>query len=239
MVRAGLALNCEGNSERDGEGASFNGATGRSDIEGKAARVAVSKRGRERVSIQNWEMQLMVNIRGMTPEERTRLESIDIVLRSDTVREQIRPIIERVRAELARKNEALMTWEPIPLTVFGGALPREIRSAWVFVLRAGADTGAERHPNSHQRMMTFEGSGDMQTEERGQWQSNVLVGDHEAPLERRWISIPQNVWHRPVVGADADWTVVSFHTVPAEELIEEKPDDSSQDGTKQMKYLEK
>jgi len=180
-----------------------------------------------------------VNICGMTPEERTRLESIEVVLRSDTVREQIRPIIERVRAELARKNEALMTWEPIALTVFGGALPREIRSAWVFVLRAGADTGAERHPNSHQRMVTFEGSGDMQTEERGQWQSNVLVGDHKAPLERRWISIPQNLWHRPVVGADADWTVVSFHTVPAEELIEEKPDDSSQDGTKQMKYLQK
>jgi len=181
----------------------------------------------------------MVNIRGMTPEERTRLESIDRVLRSDAVREQIRPIIERVRAELARKNEALMTWEPIPLTVFGRALPHEIRSAWVFVLRAGADTGTERHPNSHQRMMTFQGSGDMQTEERGKWQSNVLIGDHDVPLEQRWISIPQNVWHCPVVGADADWTVVSFHTVPAEELIEEKPDDSSQDGTKQMKYLEK
>jgi hypothetical protein len=181
----------------------------------------------------------MVNICGMTQDERTRLESIEIVLRSDTVREQIRPIIERVRAELTRKNEALMTWEPIPLTVFDRALPPEIQSAWVFVLRAGADTGAERHPNSHQRMMTFEGSGDMQTEERGQWQSNVLIGEHEAPLERRWISIPQNVWHRPVVGADADWTVVSFHTVPAEELIEEKPDDSGQDGTKQKKYLEK
>jgi hypothetical protein len=181
----------------------------------------------------------MVNIRGMTPEERTLLESIDRVLRSDNVREQIRPIIERVRVELARKNEALMTWEPIPLTVFGRALPHEIRSAWVFVLRAGADTGTERHPNSHQRMMTFQGSGDMQTEERGKWQSNVLIGDHDVPLEQRWISIPQNVWHRPVVGADADWTVVSFHTVPAEELIEEKPDDSSQDGTKQMKYLEK
>jgi len=181
----------------------------------------------------------MVNIRGMTQEERMRLESIEIVLRSDTVREQIRPIIERVRAELARKNEALMTWEPIPLTVFGRTLPPEIRSAWVFVLRAGADTGAERHPNSHQRMMTFEGSGDMQTEERGKWQANVLVGDHDAPLEQRWISIPQNVWHRPVVGADADWTVVSFHTVPAEELIEEKRDDSSQDGTKQMKYMER
>ena len=132
-----------------------------------------------------------------------------------------------------------MTWEPIPLTVFGRALPREIRSAWVFVLRAGADTGAERHPNSHQRMMSLEGSGNMKTGEPGQWQSNLLISNPDAPLEHRWISIPQNVWHRPVVGADADWTVVSFHTVPAAELIEEKPDDSGKDETKQMKYLER
>jgi hypothetical protein len=175
----------------------------------------------------------------MRPEERTCLESIDTILRSDAVRQQIRPVVERVRAELGRRKEALMTWEPLPLTVFGRALPREIRSAWVFVLRAGADTGAERHPNSHQRMMSFEGRGDMKTGEPGQWQSNVLIGNHEAPLEQRWISIPQNVWHRPVVGADADWVVVSFHTVPAAELIEEKPDDSSKDGMKQMKYLDR
>jgi hypothetical protein len=184
-------------------------------------------------------MEWIVNIRGMTQEEHARLESIDAVLQSKTVRQQIFPFIERVRAELARKKEALMTWEPIPLTVFGGALPAEIRSAWVFVLRAGADTGPERHPNSHQRMMTFDGSGDMQTGEPSEWQSNVLVSDLDAPLEQRWISIPQNVWHRPVVGADADWTVVSFHTVPAGELIEEKPDDSRQNGTKQMKYLDR
>ena len=173
----------------------------------------------------------------MTPEERSCLESIETVLRSENVREQIRPIVERIRAELRRKKEALMTWEPIPLTVFGRALPPEIRSAWVFVLRAGADTGAERHPNSHQRMMSFEGSGDLQTGEPGQWQSNVLVSSSEVSVERRWISIPPNVWHRPVVGADADWAVVSFHTVVADELIEEKPDASSKDGTKQMKYL--
>ena len=180
-----------------------------------------------------------MNIHGVTPEERTRLESIDTILRSEAVRREVRPILERVRAELARKTEALMTWEPIPLTIFGRALPPEIRSAWVFVLRAGVDTGAERHPNSHQRMMSFEGSGDMQTGAPGQWQSNVLVSNPEALLEQRWISIPQNAWHRPVVGADADWTVVSFHTVPAEDLIEEKPADSSKDGTKQMKYLER
>src|SRR4029077_17894303 len=160
----------------------------------------------------------------MIPDERSRLESLDAVLRSENVREQIRPIVERVRAQLARKKQALMAWEPISLTVFGQALPPEIRSAWVFVLRAGADTGAERHPNSHQRMMTFEGSGDMQTGEPSWWQSNVLVSNPEAPLERRWISIPRNAWHRPVVGKDEDWAVVSFHTVVADELIEEKPD---------------
>jgi hypothetical protein len=65
-----------------------------------------------------------------------------------------------------------------------------------------------------------------------------LISDPDAPLEQRWISIPQNAWHRPVVGADSDWTVVSFHTVLAEELIEEKPDDGTKDGTKQTKYLE-
>src|SRR5881409_610989 len=122
----------------------------------------------------------------MTVEERSRIEALDAVLRSEDVRKQIRPIVERVRAELARKKEAVMTWESISPTVFGCALPPGIQSAWVFVLRAGADTGAERHPNSHQRMMSFEGSGDMQTGEPGQWQSNVLISDPEKPLERRW-----------------------------------------------------
>jgi hypothetical protein len=159
----------------------------------------------------------------MSPEERSCLESLDAALRSEDVREEIRPVVERVCAEPARKKEALMTWEPIPLALFWRTLPAEIRSAWIFVLRAGADTGAERHPNSHQRMMSFIGSGDMQTGKPRQWQSNALVSDPEAPLERRWISIPPNVWHRPVVAADADWVVVSFHTVVADELIEERP----------------
>jgi hypothetical protein len=175
----------------------------------------------------------------MTTEERMRLESIDAVLRSETMLEQIRPVIERVRAELRQNKKALMTWEPIPLALFGRGLPQEIRSAWVFVLRAGADTGAERHPNSHQRMMSFEGSGDMRIGQPGEWQSNILVGNPKAPLEQRWISIPRNIWHRPVVGADADWVVVSFHTAPANKLIEERPDRSRGDGTKQMKYLER
>lgn len=173
----------------------------------------------------------------MTKEERSRLEALDTALRSESVREHIRSVVIRVRDQLSRRKDALMSWEPFPLDVLTTRPPAEIRSAWVFVLRAAADTGAERHPNSHQRMMSFEGSGDLQTGEPGKWQSNVLVSDRDAPLERRWISIPTNVWHRPVIYTAADWAVVSFHTVPAEELIEERPDDSSEAGMRQMKYL--
>jgi hypothetical protein len=174
----------------------------------------------------------------MTKEELSRLEALDRALRTESVREHVRSVVVRVREELAGKEDALMSWEPFPLNVLATALSPEIRSAWVFVLRAGADTGAERHPNSHQRMMSFEGSGDLQTGEPGKWQSNVLVSDPDAPLEQRWISIPPNVWHCPVIDAAADWAVVSFHTVPAEELIEERPDDSREAGTRQRKYLE-
>ena len=186
----------------------------------------------------------------MTADERTVLERLDETLRSDSVRSQIPAIVERVRKDLTRKADAVMAWEPIPLDIYEDILPRTIHSSWVFILRGGADTGAERHPNSHQRMMSFAGSGDLQTDSRRAgdgdagtereilWHSNILVSDPAAPLERRWVSIPQNVWHRPVVAADSDWVVVSFHTVPAEALIEERPD-RARDTTTQMRYLQK
>jgi hypothetical protein len=177
----------------------------------------------------------------MTKEERSLLERLDKVVHSEEVRSQILPIVKRVREDLGRKPDALMTWEPVALERFGNNLPPDIRSGWIFILRAGTDTGAERHPNSHQRMMTFEGTGDMKVDAKGTphdvrteseivWQSHVLVSDPAADLGQRWVSIPRNVWHRPVIPEGADWIVVSFHTVPATELIEERP------GAKQMLY---
>jgi hypothetical protein len=173
--------------------------------------------------------------------EQAILESLDEILRARGVREKILPIVERVRAKLAQTPKEVMAWEPIPLAMFGNALPPRICSGWVFILREGVNTGPERHPNSHQRMMSFDGTGDMQitTDLDSPWQSNVLRNDSSAPLEQRWISIPQNVWHQPVVARETDWVVVSFHTVPAEELIEERPDPDSAAGTKQMVYLAK
>ena len=113
-----------------------------------------------------------------------------------------------------------------------------IRSSWVFVLRAQANTGAERHPNSHQRMMSYRGSGDFQLWTGGRWRSNPLVSDSEAPIESRWVSIPPNIWHQGVVPTE-NWVVLSFHTVPEGELIEERPDTTDTELTHQRRYLDK
>jgi hypothetical protein len=172
----------------------------------------------------------------MNAKERSILEFLDALLQRDAVREAIQPVVERVERQLEQNPKAVMAWEPLPLSIYHEPLPAHIQSSWVFILRARATTGAERHPNSHQRMMSFRGKGDMQTGGPGLWKSNALVSDREADWEQRWISIPTNVWHQCVV-PDANWVVVSFQTVPAAELIEERPDPSNNGRTTQRLYL--
>ncbi len=70
--------------------------------------------------------------------------------------------------------------------------------------------------------MSYQGWADMQTWDGSRWVSNVLRSDTYHPLENRWLTIPTNVWHRPVM-ADVDWSVVSFHTASDTALIEELP----------------
>jgi hypothetical protein len=183
----------------------------------------------------------------MDSHEREILESLDVRLRSSETRAAITPVVDRVERKLAQDPAAVMAWEPLPLSIYGQSLPPFIRSSWVFILRAHTTTGAERHPNSHQRMMSFRGEGDMQTGHLqtgdmqtggpGRWRPNALVSDPTADLEQRWISIPINVWHQCVVPAGANWVVVSFHTVTAEELIEERPDADDAGRTRQKTYL--
>ena len=74
----------------------------------------------------------------MTKEEHSWLEALDSALRSDSVREHIRYVVARIREQLARRKDVLMGWEPFPLEALATTLPPKIRSAWVFVLLAGA-----------------------------------------------------------------------------------------------------
>ena len=170
-----------------------------------------------------------------SPEERNILAALEAAVRRPGAKPIIEAIVARVQAKLAGNPEATLAWEPVPLETCSGKLPGGIKSSWVFVLRARTTSGAERHPNSHQRMMSYGGTGDLQTWEAGAFRTNVLVSDLAAPLEQRWVSIPVNVWHKPVMGAE-DWVVVSFHTASADELIEERGDPERQAETHQETY---
>ena len=118
----------------------------------------------------------------------------------------------------------VMAWDTIPLAVFGNALPPSIASCWIFVIRADAASTAERHPNSHQRSLSLVGEGEFQLRPSGRWERRPLTSKREASPEDRWVSIPANTWHRVAAGRQP-WGMVSFHTVPSAELIEEKPVD--------------
>jgi hypothetical protein len=174
---------------------------------------------------------------GIQAAERAVLENLDGLVASPAVREHLAQVAERVTLQLTQEAASLMAWEPLRLEIYGEALPKFIRSSWVFALRAGVTTGAERHPNSHQRMMSLQGAGDLQTGGEGLWRSQHLVSDNGAELLRRWATIPPNVWHQAVVPSQ-HWIVVSFHTVAADELIEERPDLGNAAVTVQRRYID-
>ena len=155
--------------------------------------------------------------------------------RADLCLDEIGERLERV---LMEKPGEIMTWETLAVDRFNPALPREIRSAWVFVLRAGVTTGAERHPNSHQRSMSLRGSGEVQNRSAEEWETATVTSDPAAELEERWASVPINVWHQWVVG-EGNWTLLSFHTVPKDELIEERPNSEGEEDFAQMRYSDR
>lgn len=181
------------------------------------------------------------------------LAALDAALRSPRAARVLDAVGAEVSAELARHPDARLAWRTIPLDAYD-RLPDGIASSWVFVLRAGCTSGAERHPNSIQHFISYRGAADMQLWGSPQpgimdanvqaspvgnpqssivnanaWVSNHLISDPNAPLDRRALSIPVNVWHRPVMG-DTDWVVVSFHTAADDQLIEERAlDDQNPD----------
>src|SRR5438552_18543262 len=122
----------------------------------------------------------------MDRREKELLLAIDTVVRKNYVWEMLDSIVAGVEQKLAGEDNALMAWEPVPLYLYGEKFPDTILSSWIFILRAGATTGAERHPNSCQRMISYRGNGDIQVWSRDRWRSNLLVSDLEADLESRW-----------------------------------------------------
>ncbi len=174
----------------------------------------------------------------MDEGERSILERLDARLEDPALRRRLDEIADRVVRALAERPDDVMAWEPVPLELYGVDLPGGILSSWVFALRAGATSGAERHPNSRQRMRSWRGGGDFQSRVGAQpWHTQTLTSERRAPLEERWVSIAPNTWHQVVV-PHRDWTVVSFQTATVEELVEERPHPDREGEVKRRRYVD-
>jgi hypothetical protein len=172
----------------------------------------------------------------MNVGEDSVLPALNEVVRSDsavaTITETLRRVVEHLNT-----STKLMAWEVVPVSAFATGLPENIRSSWIFVIRAGAATGAERHPNSHQRSFSLIGSGTFELRVGNNWHPHPLKSTNRASIEQRWVSIPPSTWHR-LFGGSGAWGMLSFHTVAPEALIEERPVDTNDlDGeTRQERY---
>jgi len=156
------------------------------------------------------------------------LTALDAAVAEPALARHLASVVPKLEHQLSLDPDAIMAWEPIPLGTYR-ELPSGIKSSWVFILRAGITTGAERHPNSHQRMVSYRGSGDFPTQRDGQWESHQLSSDRTRGVSERWVSIPPYTWHQGIVDPGENWVVVSFHTVEAEALIEERPGERGDD----------
>ncbi len=171
-------------------------------------------------------------------QEKDTIVTLDNVLRPKSIRKKIDAISKRVEQKLIENPKSDLAWESVPLEIYQADVPEMIRSSWVFAVRSGVNTGAERHPNSHQFMLSYEGSGDLQIWTDEDWAPRPLFSDLSFSIESRWVSVPPNVWHR-ALGSEENWIVVSFHTASADELIEERPDPDDEKRLCQRFYVGK
>lgn len=144
------------------------------------------------------------------------------ILSVPSARGAMAPVLARVEKTLSARPDQRQAWEPIPLRSLGFATPEAVRSCWVFVLRSGAIFGPERHPNSHQRTIALSGAALFEILMDESWSPWPVSSIPDEPGATSAISIAPSVWHRIRVGPET-FVSVSFHTAPAEELIEETP----------------
>lgn len=170
-----------------------------------------------------------------TNSEATLLAELEARISDARVAAWLEGAADRLTRRMEDDPELDIDFEVVPAAVLDPPPPTV--SAWVFILRRGLESGAERHPNSTQRMAALRGSGVFQTWNGTEWLSHPLSPETGGHLENRWVSIPPNVWHQ---GAPPNqhWVVVSFHTAPADQLIEERGDPRTELLSHRARYLE-
>ena len=159
----------------------------------------------------------------MEQREQDYLRTIEVLLENEKARFAIDKAALETKAMLDADPERLTAAVQVSLSVFGDNLPSEIKSCRVFAMRAGLESRIECHPNSHQRVLSLEGTGEIRVLDDPEPFTVSLRSEMGGPLELRWGLLKENIWHQPVAGPEV-WVVLTFHTASEDELIDEYKD---------------
>jgi mannose-6-phosphate isomerase-like protein (cupin superfamily) len=130
-------------------------------------------------------------------------------------------IINGLKAQLLESNEPFV-WATLPRQLIGEEFPKGIHSAWIFVLKPNRHTSSHYHPNSTQHTAVIEGDGSARIGNQ-EVELQVFNPDDIQPI---WYVIGKNISHEFMTG-DSPVVVISFHTCPADELVEVETESGS------------
>lgn len=157
------------------------------------------------------------------------------------VRGVLAAAFEELDAELKERFDPPHAACVIPVELFAAdGLPRvgePVRLCRLFLLRRGARMAApERHRNSVQRLVSYQGRGRIHQGTPGggplgleprEIGSPVASGSpgggcpDDVDIVRCWDIVPAGVWHYPEAGGGRDWATVTFHSAGEDEIVDE------------------
>ncbi len=151
----------------------------------------------------------------LTAQLGSTLRALDTLIEG-ALRLQVAEAVDVARRMLATSREPF-GWRFIDLGA--RSLPDGIRSGAVFVLPAGTTPPGHHHPNSVQHMRVLAGRAVVTLQSRDGTAQHDPVR-YGVGQERPWLVIPRGVVHQLGVLPEGDLVVLSFHTVPEEDLLE-------------------
>jgi len=125
-------------------------------------------------------------------------------------------IIEDLQQAIQHTEETFV-WASLDLNEIKRELPENIKSGWIFVLKANVASGCHYHPNSIQHMVMLSGQGESQV--AGVRKKMTRFDTPDCSPDEIWYVIAEGVEHEFFPEA-SDMVVMSFHTCEANKLEE-------------------
>lgn len=126
----------------------------------------------------------------------------------------VRAIVDELTRRVMTGKEPFLGM-PLPDELVHGRMPPGIESAWIFVLRPKTKSPPHKHPISTQHMAVIGGNGAF---EIGKKRDYLQPFDPAFPVKSVYV-IPPNTPHSFDPGHEP-LVLMSFHTVPADQLVE-------------------